>query len=208
VVVDEHGGTAGIVTLEDILEELVGDIRDETDHDHSVDIVRRYTDHVIVTGRARLDQLPELAGLDLAGSETNTVGGLMMERLGRPAKQIHAAGVREALVIGLMQAVAIMPGISRSGSTIAGGLMMGLEKDAAARFSFILSIPAVFGAFLLSLGDVTEMNVSFVVGAAGACRGGLGAIWLTFRFVVTRRLWVFSLYLVVAGGALIIVQHR
>jgi putative hemolysin len=96
VVVDEHGGTAGIVTLEDILEELVGDIRDETDHDHSVDVVRRYDDHVIVTGRARLDQLPELAGLDLEGSETSTIGGLMMERLGRPAvvgDQIQLGGV-------------------------------------------------------------------------------------------------------------------
>ena len=57
----------------------------------------------------------------------------------------------------MLQAVAIMPGISRSGSTIAGGLMTGLEKDAAARFSFILSIPAVLGAFILSLGDVTEL---------------------------------------------------
>lgn len=129
------------------------------------------------------------------------------ERLGRPAKPIHSVGVREAVVIGLLQAVAIMPGISRSGSTIAGGLMMGLEKEASARFSFILSIPAVFGAFLLSLGDVTEMNISFIIGAAVACLAGLGAIWLTFRFVVTRRLWVFSLYLIVVGAALIIAQH-
>jgi undecaprenyl-diphosphatase len=129
------------------------------------------------------------------------------ERLGRPERPIRSMRVRDAVIIGLLQAVAIMPGISRSGSTIAGGLMVGLEKDAAARFSFILSIPAVFGAFLLSLGDMTHVTVSFVVGAAVACLVGLGAIWLTFRFVVNRRLWVFSLYLVVAGTILIALQH-
>ena len=85
VVVDEHGGTAGIVTLEDILEELVGDIRDETDHDHSVDVLERGEDYAIVTGRARLEQLPELAGIDFSDDEAATVGGLLMERLGRPA---------------------------------------------------------------------------------------------------------------------------
>jgi len=115
--------------------------------------------------------------------------------------------VRDAVIIGLLQAVAIMPGISRSGSTIAGGLMTGLEKDAAARFSFILSIPAVLGAFLLSLGDMTHVTVPFVVGAAVACLVGLGAIWLTFRFVVTKRLWVSSVYLVVAGGILIALRY-
>jgi putative hemolysin len=85
VVVDEHGGTAGIATLEDILEELVGEIRDESDPVAGVDIVRRAKDHTIVTGRARLDQLPELASADLSGMESTTVGGLVMERLGRSA---------------------------------------------------------------------------------------------------------------------------
>jgi putative hemolysin len=85
VVVDEHGGTAGVVTLEDILEELVGDIRDETDHEHSADVIRRGEGYVIVTGRARVDALAELEGVALGESEATTVGGLMMERLGRPA---------------------------------------------------------------------------------------------------------------------------
>lgn len=85
VVVDEHGGTAGVVTMEDILEELVGEIRDESDHIASAEVLRRTPDAVVITGRARLDQLPELESVDLGETESTTVGGLMMERLGRPA---------------------------------------------------------------------------------------------------------------------------
>jgi putative hemolysin len=83
VVVDEHGGTAGVVSLEDILEELVGDIRDETDADSSVDVIRRGEDYIIATGRARIDSLPELSAVERGDSEVTTVGGLLMERLGR-----------------------------------------------------------------------------------------------------------------------------
>jgi undecaprenyl-diphosphatase len=129
------------------------------------------------------------------------------ERLGRPNKEIRSIRVMDAVIIGILQAVAIVPGISRSGSTIAGGLMAGLEKEAAARFSFILSIPAVLGAFVLSVGDVSQFSVLYVVGAAVACLAGLLAIWLTFRFVVARRLWIFSLYLIIVGGVLIVVHH-
>jgi CBS domain containing-hemolysin-like protein len=85
VVVDEHGGTAGIVTLEDILEELVGDIQDESDSYHSADVVRRSGGVLLVTGRARLDSLPELEAVELGETESTTLGGLLMERLGRPA---------------------------------------------------------------------------------------------------------------------------
>ena len=85
VVVDEHGGTAGVVTLEDILEELVGDIQDESDSAHSADVVRRSGGVLLVTGRARLEALPELEAVDLGDTEAQTLGGLLMERLGRPA---------------------------------------------------------------------------------------------------------------------------
>jgi putative hemolysin len=85
IVIDEHGGTAGLVSLEDIIEELVGDIRDETDADSSADVVSRGAGFAIVTGRARIESLPELSQIELGDSEAVTVGGLMMERLGRPA---------------------------------------------------------------------------------------------------------------------------
>jgi undecaprenyl-diphosphatase len=129
------------------------------------------------------------------------------ERLGRSTRELSSLGVRDAVIIGVMQAVAIMPGISRSGSTIAAGLMSGLEKEAAARFSFLLSIPAVFGAFILSARDITQFDLSFVVGAVVACLVGLAAIWLTFRFVAAKRLWIFSIYLIVVGVAIIVLTH-
>lgn len=101
VVVDEHGGTAGIVTLEDILEELVGEIQDESDPSLSADIVRKTPEYSIVTGRARLDQLRELRGQDLGELESSTIGGLVMERLGRPAvvgDEIELNGVRVSVL--------------------------------------------------------------------------------------------------------------
>jgi undecaprenyl-diphosphatase len=132
---------------------------------------------------------------------------LIAERIAGTKKDMGGIGVKEALIIGIFQAVAIVPGISRSGSTIAGGLMTGLERETAARFSFLLSIPAVFGAFVLSLGKIAGLNISYVIGAGVSCLVGLLAIWLTFRFVVGRRLWVFSAYLVVLAVALIVVNH-
>ena len=83
VVVDEHGGTDGIATLEDIIEELIGDIRDETDTEHHADIVRIGEGFMLITGRARIDSIDMLDGVDASELDSNSVGGLMMEKLDR-----------------------------------------------------------------------------------------------------------------------------
>jgi undecaprenyl-diphosphatase len=89
----------------------------------------------------------------------------------------------KALAIGLAQGIAITPGISRSGSTIAAGLLLGLDREAAARDSFLLSIPAISGAFILKLRDVQGGDVSLlplVVGFFSAAISG----YLALRFLI------------------------
>jgi undecaprenyl-diphosphatase len=108
--------------------------------------------------------------------------------------------VWDALFIGVMQGIAITPGISRSGSTIAGSLLRGLNRDYAARYSFLLSIPVILGAGLLQLkelpaGAFAGVNwLPYVMGPAIAAVSGYIAIKLVLRFLKSGRLSVFSYY--------------
>ena len=111
--------------------------------------------------------------------------------------------IKDALIIGLMQGIAIMPGISRSGSTIAIGLFLGLNRETAARYSFLLSIPAILGAALLSLMDVSTnsafpLTVSFI-GAFTSCIVGYSALRLLVYIVKQGRLHIFAPYCWLAG---------
>ena len=118
----------------------------------------------------------------------------------------------DAGVIGLIQAVAIAPGISRSGSTIFGGVIRGLDKQSAADFAFLLAIPAIAGATVLEvfalLGRerlVTEAVISapFVAGFFVAMGVGYVSIKLMLRLVVQARLRYFAYYLMVLSGVIV-----
>ena len=112
---------------------------------------------------------------------------------------LEAVTPTDALVIGLLQAVAIAPGISRSGATIAGGIVRGLTREAAARFSFLLSLPAIVGAALLALPDLPHgVDVGpLVVGAAAAGITGFAAVAFLLRYLRTKTLRPFAGYCVV-----------
>jgi len=114
----------------------------------------------------------------------------------RSEAQVNA---RDALVVGTFQAVALLPGISRSGSTIAGGLLSRLRGDVAARFSFLLGLPAVAGAELMELRTVVALDPASVravtAGALAAGVTGLVAIWWLLRLLSAQRLHYFSYYL-------------
>ena len=108
--------------------------------------------------------------------------------------------MRQALVIGLFQAIAIVPGISRSGSTIAGGLLTGLRRDAAATFSFFIAIPAISGAAVLVAKDVWDGPGSgnalsvLAVGLLTSFAVGFFALRWLLRLVSQRRLHWFAYY--------------
>jgi len=109
----------------------------------------------------------------------------------------------KAFKIGMVQGLAIIPGISRSGSTISIGLLLGIDRETAARYSFLLSIPAIFGAGALSLKDGlshTDPAIRLsLLGAAAAALVGYGALKVLLSAVKKGRLYVFAPYCWVVG---------
>jgi undecaprenyl-diphosphatase len=129
------------------------------------------------------------------------------ERGSRPFKSVPVLTWIDSLWIGLAQALALFPGISRSGATIAGGLFRGLERGEAARFSFLLSVPTMLGAGLIALADLfnspsaAQQIVPLLTGFLAAALTGFLAIRWLLRYLQRRRLYIFSIYcLVLALG--------
>ena len=138
---------------------------------------------------------------------------LGMERFGERARRRQLdTGV--AAWVGVAQAVSIFPGISRSGATIGGGLVLGLSREEATRFSFLLSIPAIAGAGVLSVADVAGGGLDVTAGVVGGVIAsgvaGYLSIGALLRFVRSHTLTVFALYLLVMAplSALIIYLRR
>jgi undecaprenyl-diphosphatase len=123
------------------------------------------------------------------------------------ARDLEGRGLLTAFLVGVAQAVAIVPGISRSGATISVGLALGLGRGAAARLSFLLSIPAILGALVLQLADVGELAVRQVapllIGGASAAITGYVALRLLLRVVEGGRIYLFAFYCWAVGAAAI-----
>ena len=100
-----------------------------------------------------------------------------------------------SFVIGIAQALAIVPGISRSGATVSAGMLQGVERKKAIRFSFLLAIPAMIGANLLNFADLKVVEpAAFVVGFIAAFIFGLFAIFIFIRFLKIERFKWFAIY--------------
>jgi undecaprenyl-diphosphatase len=143
---------------------------------------------------------PHLVGLMLLV----TGGVLFGTRFSQP--QGKTSWVRVFLV-GIGQAIAILPGISRSGATIASGLYLGMERKEAFEFSFLLAIPAIAGAFLLEFRkvDLAVLNPpALAVGMVAAFLAGLAALFVLARAVAGRKLHWFGFYCWLAGLATIL----
>lgn len=123
-------------------------------------------------------------------------------------KKNSEPGLISALLVGLMQGTAIIPGISRSGSTIVCGLFCGLNREAAGRFSFLLSVPAIIGASLLEfdISKITNIGATpFIVGIGVSFIVGLLALKITMTLVRRGNLSYFAPYCLLAGILTIII---
>jgi undecaprenyl-diphosphatase len=133
----------------------------------------------------------------------------VVDRFASRVRDESSLGPRDALAIGIGQAVALIPGTSRSGSTMAVGLALGLNRTSAARFSFLLSAPITFGAVAKQAADVARLGPTandlamYAVGAITAGISGALAIHGLMRFVRTRSFAPFVAYRIVAGGIVI-----
>jgi len=126
------------------------------------------------------------------------------EWLGRQGRSLEKIGWADAMIIGIAQALAIAPGISRSGSTISAGLLRDLDRPAAARFSFLLGTPAILGAGLLQMDDllseVGQTGIApLILGLIVAAVVGYLCIWGLLRYLKGHRLYVFAAYCAVVG---------
>jgi undecaprenyl-diphosphatase len=121
---------------------------------------------------------------------------------GELLRRIDDLGPIDATAVGVAQAIAIWPGISRSGSTIGAGLALGMARDTAARFAFLLAIPSLFGAALVQIPDLAETSLGIgagVVGFTASLLTSYVAIAGLIRYLRTNTLYPFAVYCAVAG---------
>src|SRR6267154_1690101 len=130
------------------------------------------------------------------------------EFVGKKQRRMQELGVGDALAVGLAQCLALIPGSSRSGSTIMGGLFAGEMRETAARFSFLLSIPAVAASGLLELreaihklpqGSYGSLAVATIVSGLV----GYGSIWFLLRYLRTHSTALFIVYRLFIGGVIL-----
>jgi undecaprenyl-diphosphatase len=133
---------------------------------------------------------------------------LWVARGGASARTAREMRPWDALLIGLIQGVAVLPGISRSGSTIAGGILLGLNRELAARFSLLISIPAIVGATLLEVvkvfGQAHESLGMYVLGMGVAALVGYWSIGVILRLVRHNHFYLFSYYLWPLGMSILL----
>ncbi len=126
-----------------------------------------------------------------------------VERLPKGNKEVEEVTFSNSLLVGIAQGCAIAPGISRSGATIATGLFLGFERELAARYSFLLSIPAILGAALVQVKDLTagfDLSTGvFVAGLLSSIIFGYLAIRFLMGYIKKHKLTIFAYYCWIVG---------
>lgn len=135
------------------------------------------------------------------------------EIVGSQRKDIKRLGIIDAIVVGFAQVLALMPGASRSGSTIMGGLFAGQKRETAARFSFLLSIPAITASGLLELREAwrivpTESFTPLIVGTVVSGLVGYAAIWFLMAFLKKHTTGIFIAYRLVLATVILVLLWK
>jgi undecaprenyl-diphosphatase len=129
---------------------------------------------------------------------------LLAERVGSQRRELTEMDVRDGLFVGLAQALALIPGVSRSGATISAGLLRGFDRAAAARYSFLLSVPAVVLSGLFELREVGDGEgasaAATIIATLVAFVSGYAAIAWLLRYLVTHTMGVFVAYRIPLGA--------
>ncbi|MEM7556392.1 MAG: undecaprenyl-diphosphate phosphatase [Cyanobacteria bacterium P01_A01_bin.84] len=134
----------------------------------------------------------------------------LAEKIGQKKRNFEKLGMEDGIIMGCAQALALVPGVSRSGSTLTSGLFIGLERETAARFSFLLGIPAITLAGLVELKDLLDNGIgdsgmlTLIAGViSSAVFSYLAIAWL-ISFLKTRSTWIFVWYRLIFGILIIV----
>lgn len=143
------------------------------------------------------------------------VGLFFAESVGRQERDLKQFGLIDALAVGFAQVLALIPGASRSGSTIMGGLFAGEKREAAARFSFLLMIPAITASGLLELKEAISKHLlssdeflALAVGTVAAAIVGYLSIWFLLAFLRKRSTGIFIIYRLVVGIIILVLLWK
>lgn len=174
----------------------------------------RFVLYVIIATIPLVFAVPVKDYVELLYSNAKIIGGILIfngavlwfsDMLSNGTKTVENTKPRNALAVGICQMFAVVPGLSRSGSTITGGLLQGFTREFAVKFSFILSIPAIIGANILEIPDListpiasTEI-VAYICGMAAALVSGVLAMKLLLYISRKTNFRIFSYYCVVVG---------
>jgi undecaprenyl-diphosphatase len=167
----------------------------------------------VIAGVVAGDVLESAVRTPLIVAAAVTTGALLLwfaERVGTRERPLQSVGVIDGLMVGFAQALALIPGISRSGATISGGLLLGFRRDAAARLGFLLGIPAIAGAGTIELKHLLDSSEDLAasapllaIGVVSAFLSGLVAIKLLFRILDGGSTRIFVAYRLAFAAVLV-----
>jgi len=133
----------------------------------------------------------------------------VVDRVARQDRDLDSVGVRTGLFVGFAQALALQPGVSRSGVTITASRLVGLNREAAARFSFLLALPIIAGAGAVKGLDLAQhgfqgYGAQFLAGFLAAAVSGFIVIWFLLKYLRTHDFFVFMIYRLAVAALVIL----